>query len=361
MSIVPVELAERSYSIIIDSLDAPLSRQTLSRLTAGRSVMLVTDSNTVSMSAGVKELCRDAAMLHTVTFAAGEASKNFTNAAMLCGEAVRSGCDRSSLFIALGGGVTGDLTGFAASIFMRGVDFVQIPTSLLAMVDSSVGGKTGVDMPEGKNLAGSFYQPKAVFIDPDFLLTLPRRELAGAMAEIVKYGVIADREFFAFLEKNAELLADPSNRDLFSQVIRRSCQIKAETVSKDERDQGCRALLNYGHTFGHAVELLSDFALSHGEAVAIGMNIAGNLSEITGMWSEAENAAQRELLLKLGLPVSFDPAFATDDILNVMRHDKKTSRGRLNLVLPERLGHCIVTGDVPPEAVAEAIDRGRAV
>lgn len=356
MSIVSVELAERSYDIIIDALDSARSRAALAERTAGRRVMLVADSNTAAMGDAVAALCPDATIFHRAVFPAGEASKTFASAAMLCGEAAKAGCDRSSVFIALGGGVTGDLTGFTASIFMRGVDFIQIPTSLLAMVDSSVGGKTGVDLPEGKNLAGTFYQPKLVLIDPTLLQTLPKRELIGAMAEVVKYGVIADEAFFARLEADAERFGGAFDAPLYGEIIRRSCELKAETVAADERESGCRALLNYGHTFGHAAEMLSDFQLSHGEAVAVGMAVAGRLSVMLGMWSEEQRVRQERLLLALGLPVRLDSAFDAQSMLDLMGRDKKTRNGKLNLILPNRIGKASIVGDAPLETVVASME-----
>ncbi len=348
MSTVHVPLGDRSYDIVIDALESAQSSEKLAALTAGRSVLLVADSNTVKFADRVTKLCAGASKVHTVHFPAGEASKTFATAAMLCGEAAKAGCDRSSIFIALGGGVTGDLTGFAASIFMRGVDFVQVPTSLLAMVDSSVGGKTGVDLPEGKNLAGTFYQPKLVLIDPDFLNTLPERELVGAMAEIVKYGIIADSKLFGELENFTPAM--------YGKLIQRSCEIKAQVVAADEKEQGCRAWLNYGHTFGHAAELLSDFKFSHGEAVAIGMVMAGRLAVLLNKWSESDNRRQTALLEKLGLPTRLGKGYAVEAILDVMSRDKKTRNGKFNLVLPQGIGSCYIEKTAPRELIISAIE-----
>lgn len=298
----------------------------------GRRVMTVADSNTAAFAPAM-------GLADPVVFPAGERSKTFETAAMLCGEAARRGLDRKSVIVALGGGVVGDLAGFAAAIYMRGIRVVQIPTSLLAMVDSSVGGKTAVDLPEGKNLAGAFHQPQTVLINPGFLQTLPMRERIGALAEVVKYGAALDGAFFDFLENNAgKLAAEEVDEDLYSQIICHSCRIKAAIVTEDEKESGVRKYLNYGHTYGHAVELLSRFRLSHGESVAIGMAAAGRMAVQQGMWSREEEVRQRELLVKLGLPVTIPREMSAGEITRVMGHDKKNTAGAVTLVLPEKMG-----------------------
>lgn len=356
---VAVELGERSYDIVIGPLAASAGR--LAKFIAGRRTLLVADSHTAGLAAPAAAVLASAgAAVSTAVFPAGEAAKTFATVARLCGEAANAGCDRRSVFVAFGGGVTGDLTGFAAAVYMRGVDFIQVPTSLLAMVDSSVGGKTGVDLPEGKNLAGAFYQPKLVLIDPALLKTLPRRELTGALAEVVKYGVIADETFFAMLEANAARLASGVvDEELYGAIIRRSCEMKAAVVAGDERerDLGVRALLNYGHTFGHAAELLSEFRLSHGEAVAIGMTIAGELAVRLKRWTPAANARQKKLLEALGLPVRLPREIDAAAMLAAMSRDKKSRNGVPALVLPDRIGAASVLRGVDPALLAAAMEQ----
>lgn len=307
-------------------------REKLAPFLLNRRVMTVADSNTVMFA---PEMGLD----DPVVIPAGERSKTFSSAAMLCGEAARRGLDRGSVIVALGGGVVGDLAGFAAAIYMRGIRVIQIPTSLLAMVDSSVGGKTAVDLPEGKNLAGAFHQPQTVLISPAFLRELPMRERIGALAEVVKYGAALDQDFFGFLEKNAGKLTAPEvDEELYLQIICRSCRIKAKIVTEDEKESGVRKYLNYGHTYGHAVELLSDFRLSHGESVAIGMAAAGRMAVLQGMWSRDDEARQTALLKTLGLPVTIPRTMSADSILEIMGHDKKNQSGAITLVLPVKMG-----------------------
>ena len=320
------------YAYNIWAGDTPCLREKLAPFLKDRRIMTVADSNTVVFA---PEMGLDT----PVVIPAGERSKTFDSAAMLCGEAARRGLDRQSVIVALGGGVTGDLAGFTGAIYMRGIRVIQIPTSLLAMVDSSVGGKTAVDIPEGKNLAGAFHQPQTVLIAPAFLNRLPMRERIGALAEVVKYGAALDRDFFDFLEENAEKLVAPEvDQDLYLQIICRSCSIKARIVTEDEKESGVRKYLNYGHTYGHAVELLSDFRLSHGESVAIGMAAAARMAVRLGMWSSEDEERQNALLRRLGLPVTIPQEMSADRITEVMGHDKKNAAGAITLVLPVKMG-----------------------
>ena len=346
---VPVPLGERSYEILIGPLQE--SAEQLRKILGERSALLVADSNTIALKNGVPEMPE-------FVFPAGEGSKTFATAAAVCGKAAQEHCDRSSVFVALGGGVAGDLTGFAAAIYMRGVNVIQIPTSLLAMVDSSVGGKTAVDLPEGKNLAGAFHQPSLVLIDPAMLRTLPMRERIGALAEILKYAVILDGEFFDFLEQNAAaLLAPEQDEVLYGKIIARCCAIKADVVAQDETEQGLRALLNYGHTFGHALELLSDFRMSHGEAVSVGMELAGRLAVHLEMWQMEELDRQRRLTAALGLPLRPDFTFDPEAVLSVMARDKKNRNGKWNLVLPVSIGSARVVRDVNPDDCRKMLEQ----
>ncbi len=340
MDIVKVELGPQSYEIHIGRG----AREKASEDGGGRR-LTVTDRNVdriygswIDLSIGRWPKC---------VIPAGEENKTFEVVADICGYAAREHFDRKSCFVAVGGGVTGDITGFAAAIYMRGVDFIQIPTTLLAMVDSSVGGKTGVDLPEGKNLIGAFHQPKRVLIDPVFLETLPVREIRAGLAEIVKTAVILDADLFGKLEREAaKLLAHPGGEEWIP-FIRRSCECKAMVVAADEKETGLRAILNYGHTFGHAVETLSNFAINHGEGVSIGMCAAAELAVERGEMKREEAERQRRLLEAIGLPTRIPHKLFVDDLLELMRRDKKCAGGRCRVVLPAGLGKA---GTVEPEA-----------
>ena len=285
----------------------------------------------------------------------GEQYKTFAAVEFICRRAAQLHLTRKDLFIALGGGVTGDLTGFASAIYMRGVRFIQIPTTLLAMVDASVGGKTAADLPEGKNLIGAFHQPEAVLIDPGFLQTLSFTDLTGGMAEVVKTAVILDSQLFDRLEAAGEssVLA-PDFDSFYVELIKRCCQLKAQVVESDEKENGLRAILNYGHTFGHAVEQKSLFTIPHGAAVAIGMNAAGILAAELGMWSSSEAERQLELLKKLRLPVTVPAEFAPAELLEIMRSDKKNDSSGIRLVLPEKIGSAKTVSGISEKMMLKA-------
>lgn len=286
-------------------------------------------------------------------FPAGESSKNIDNVIGVCRRAAELRLDRHSTFIALGGGVTGDLTGFAAAIYLRGVDVVQIPTTLLAMVDSGVGGKTAVDIPEGKNLVGAFHQPRRVIADPHFLRTLPVRELRNGLAEVVKTAMLGDAPLFLELEKlGAAVLTDPLPEKLYERIIFRCCQVKGKIVAADENEHGRRAVLNYGHTFGHALELMSGFELPHGEGVAIGMAVAAKLAVKLGRLQPRTAARQEELLRALGLPVDVPAGTDPEAWMAAMAGDKKARDGRVVLILPEDIGEVREEDGVPAETLA---------
>ena len=288
----------------------------------------------------------------------GEQYKTFSAVESICREAARLHLTRQDRFIALGGGVTGDLTGFAAAIYMRGVHFIQIPTTLLAMVDASVGGKTAADLPEGKNLIGAFHQPDAVLIDPGFLKTLSPENLICGLAEVVKTAVILDRDLFELLEKESSgCVTSPDFDTLYPELISRCCQLKSQVVSSDEKEQGLRAILNYGHTFGHAVEQLSQFSIPHGLGVAIGMNTAGLLAEKMQMWSPEENTRQKNLLQSLQMPISIPAGFSSDALLEVMRSDKKNDSSGIRLVLPEKIGSARTVSGIPESLIKETLER----
>ncbi len=297
----------------------------------GSSCLVVTDRNVAGL---YKKLLPP--KMKTLALPPGEEEKKFSNIERICREAVESGLDRGSQVVALGGGVVGDMAGFAASIYMRGVDYVQVPTTVLAMVDSSVGGKTGVDLPEGKNLVGTFWQPAAVFADTSFIRTLPAREIRCGLAEIIKYGVILDPRLFSSLEKDMKSLL-ACDLPVYEKIIARCCQLKADVVEKDEKEGGLRAILNYGHTFGHAVEKVSGFGrLSHGEAVAVGMRMAAKFAVASGMLDPDEESRQNGLLDTAGLPKSVKAS--AEKIYSAMFSDKKARAGRLRIVVPRAIG-----------------------
>lgn len=334
---VTVELADRSYPILIGggTLD---NTEFLSRYVKGKNCFLVTDSNVYPLfaektAAGILEA--GAAGITSCSFPAGEESKHLGTILEICRKAAQVGLDRKSVMIALGGGVAGDMTGFSAAVYMRGIDFIQIPTTLLAMVDSSVGGKTGVDIPEGKNLVGAFHQPKAVLIDTDFLKTLPPRQYLCGLAEIIKTGAILDAEFFGRLEANTERI-NRMDAGFTAEMVKRCCELKASVVAKDEREGSLRAILNYGHTYGHAIESSSGFTMLHGEAVAIGICMASELAVRLGVMQKKDAERQRALIRAAGLPdkVGYD----AEKVFSAMFKDKKTLDGILRFVFTPETG-----------------------
>lgn len=270
---------------------------------------------------------------------------------------LENNCGRDTCLIALGGGVIGDLTGFVAACYQRGVPFVQIPTTLLSQVDSSVGGKTAVNHPLGKNMIGAFYQPKVVFIDTNTLVTLPRREFAAGMAEVIKYGLIYDVEFLTYLENNHQQLKSLDVESLMT-VIYRCCEIKAEIVAQDEKEAGLRALLNLGHTFGHAIEAQMGYGKwLHGEAVAAGMVLATKLAHQRGGLTQEEVERIIALISLYELPTSIPDSMTGDEFLFHMRKDKKNKQGRIHFILPTKLGRCALADDVSDDTVSALIGR----
>jgi len=287
----------------------------------------------------------------------GERYKTPTTLQKIYDAALAHRLERSSTIVALGGGVIGDMAGFAAATWLRGIPFVQVPTSLLAMVDASIGGKTGVNHPQGKNLIGAFHQPRLVVIDPDVLKTLPAREFRAGMAEVIKYGVIWDADLFAQLEQAPRLdQFRYGSAELLQTILTRSCQAKADVVSQDEKEAGLRAILNYGHTIGHAVESLTGYRLvNHGEAVAIGMVAAGAIAVACQCWTEADTQRQQGLIEKTKLPTQVPAGISIDAILDSLQTDKKVKAGQVRFVLPTRIGASIVTDQVPPATIVSVL------
>lgn len=351
-----VELAARRYPIHIES--GLLRRRIAALAQAPERMLIVTDDNVGPLYADALKQAIGRPDCPVWRMPAGEAEKNLARFGELLERMAERGLTRDARVLALGGGVIGDLAGFAAACYMRGIAFVQIPTTLLAMVDSSVGGKTAVDLPAGKNLVGAFHQPQAVYIDPDVLATLPEREFRAGLAEVLKYGAIVDARFVDWLEDNAEALLAREPAALEGAILL-SCRHKAGIVARDETEQGERALLNFGHTFGHALEVLLDFGnLLHGEAVAIGMVAAGEIAVGMGLWADADQRRQRALIEAAGLPVRW-PELDPQAVLTCLQGDKKVRDGTVRFVLPTAIGAVEIRGDVGGEQVLSALERCR--
>ncbi|MGH8150393.1 MAG: 3-dehydroquinate synthase [Steroidobacteraceae bacterium] len=354
MDTLKVELDDRSYPILIgaDLLGDPA---VLDRAVRGSGVLLVSNSVVAPLYAARLAGALGRRRVVEAILPDGEAHKTLANVSRLLDVLVANRFNRDSTVIALGGGVVGDMAGFAAACYQRGVPYVQVPTTLLAQVDSSVGGKTGVNHPGGKNLIGAFHQPAAVVTDVSTLATLPQRELRAGLAEVIKYGLIRDAAFYGWLEQNMDRLLGRQPEAL-ARAIRRSCEIKAEIVARDEREQGERALLNLGHTFGHAIEAATAYrGWLHGEAVGAGMLMAASLSRELGTLEPAAVDRLRALLERTGLPVAARdvPAGAA---LEHMRIDKKVKAGRIRLVLLKGIGSAYVTGEYPDGALRATVE-----
>lgn len=340
--IVKIELGNsNSYEIFIERLKD---------LYFDRKVVVVTNPTVSSFHLEYLKTKLSARELTICTIADGEEYKNMQTLEMILDSCFEAKLDRKSLLVAFGGGVIGDMTGFAASIYQRGVDFIQIPTTLLSQVDASVGGKTGINNKYGKNLVGTFHQPKAVYIDSTFLKTLPKREFGAGVAEIIKMAVCFNKDFFEWLEKND--LNDEKNIDI---AIQKSVQTKAWVVSQDEKEQGLRAALNYGHTFGHVIENLTNYkTYLHGEAVGIGMCMANSLAVKLGIMSKENEQRVKNLLEKYNIPTTFK----IDNVEDFYEHfylDKKSSNSKIKFIVPIEIGDCKITDEIKKEDVIEVL------
>jgi 3-dehydroquinate synthase len=351
---VRIELGERSYPIVIGTglLDSPATWQAPSAAAA----LIVTNTTVQPLYAQRLRyaLAGRYKAVHVAALPDGEEHKDWQTLNLIFDALLQNGCDRKTVIYALGGGVVGDMAGFAASCYMRGVPFVQVPTTLLAQVDSSVGGKTAINHPLGKNMVGAFYQPHLVVCDLDTLATLPARELSAGLAEVIKYGPIADMAFLDWIEAHLDALLarDPAT---LAHAVGRSCEIKAWVVGQDERESGLRAILNFGHTFGHAIEAgLGYGQWLHGEAVGCGMVMAMNLSHRLGLVDAAFVARVTALVRRAGLPVT-GPALGADRYMELMRVDKKAEGGEIKFVVIEQPGRAGVRG-APDALVREVID-----
>jgi 3-dehydroquinate synthase len=359
MNKITVHLDKRtstSYEIyigedILDRIGLLLAKHTW----AERYVIITDDTVAALHGERVQGVLRETGIeSDMIDFPSGEASKDIHTSLGIVDRLMEMGIDRTSALIALGGGVVGDVTGFMASIYMRGIPYIQIPTTLLAQVDSSIGGKTGIDLPTGKNILGTFYQPLGVFVDLAFLKTLEARELKNGLAEVIKYGVIDDPELFSTLEKKAE---DIGNRklDLFKEIIVRSCRAKKGIVEIDEHEKGVRRILNFGHTVGHAIETESGYTIPHGDAVAMGMAAAAIISERMHYLSSEDRERIIALIKALGLPDRIPTELDPDGILTRMHGDKKKAGGTLNFVLLKKIGIPFVTSGVSEPLIRETI------
>ena len=353
-----VALGERAYDIVVGPQLIESAGGEILPVMRRRHAVVVTDQHVAQHWLKPLQASLAAAGItqHTVVLPPGEETKDLDHFGRLAGEILACGIERGSMLVALGGGVVGDLTGFAAATLLRGIDFVQIPTTLLAQVDSSVGGKTGINAAAGKNLIGAFYQPRLVLSDTDVLTTLPRRELLAGYAETVKYGLIRDAEFFAWCERQGNALC-ALQPDPLRYAIVTSCRMKAAVVAVDEREEGDRALLNFGHTFGHALESETGFSsrLLHGEAVALGMMLAFDFAARLGIAAVNDGERVRRHFAETGLPTRLSDVglsgVPAERLLAHMGKDKKVRDGRITLILPRRIGDAFVMKDAPADAL----------
>lgn len=356
MKTLTVDLGDRSYPIFIDC--GLLEREDVwgGYIKKKGNVVIVTNTTVCTwyLSKLEESITRLGYKVSSCILPDGEKYKNLESFNQIMTFLLEHNCGRDTTLVALGGGVIGDLTGFAAASFQRGVDFIQVPTTLLSHVDSSVGGKTGINHPLGKNMIGAFYQPKAVIIDLNCLQTLPERELAAGMAEVIKYGIIWDNSFFKYLEEHTDNIWK-LDFDVISEVVYRCCSIKAEVVHQDEKEGGIRAILNLGHTFGHAIETFMGYGVwLHGEAVAAGTVMASRVALIRGYLSGNEFNRIVALLKNNRLPVSKPENMTTDDFMKLMIHDKKALNGHIRYIIPDALGKSSVKDDLSQAEIVEA-------
>jgi 3-dehydroquinate synthase len=362
MNTITVELPTQSYDIAIAPGGLKHLGEQMQQLKLGKKVLLVSNPMIFRRYGESAIASLEAAGFESAVclLPPGERYKTPASVQKIYDAALAHHLERASTIVALGGGVVGDMAGFAAATWLRGIAFVQVPTSLLAMVDAAIGGKTGVNHPQGKNLIGAFHQPRLVLIDPEVLSTLPPREFRAGMAEVIKYGVIWDADLFTQLEAAKRL--DQMRyipTELLQEILRRSCEAKAHVVSKDEKEAGLRAILNYGHTIGHAVESLTGYrVVNHGEAVAIGMVAAAEIAVKLGLWDQTSADRQRLLIQKAGLPIQLpatDPAIDLDQVVAALQSDKKVVSGKVRFVLPTQIGSVIVTDQADAALIREVL------
>ena len=353
MHIETVNLEDNSYPIFIGE-GASLSLENFDGYIAGKDIAIITNEVVAPLYLNeISDLFSNRNVIEYI-LPDGEQEKKLKTVHKIIDRLMEAGFGRDATLIALGGGVVGDITGFTASIFMRGINFIQIPTTLLAQVDASVGGKTAVNHKSGKNLIGSFYQPQCVICDSIFLATLEATEISAGLAEIIKYGLIFDSEFFQWLQKNMQQILS-NDRAAVDYVIQRSCAIKAEIVAQDEKEQSVRALLNFGHTFGHAIEKLTGYGnWTHGDAVAVGMVLAARLSENMSLITPEDVQNIEEILTVANLPISL-PSINPAELLATMQSDKKVKDRNIQLVLLKNIGEAFLTADYSQEDLANIL------
>lgn len=359
MKTLNVDLGERSYPIYIGA-DLLAQEQLLQQHIRARQVMVISNETVAPLYLEALQRQLKPYQVQTVILPDGEQYKNLEMVNRIYDALLEHRFDRQCTLIALGGGVIGDITGFAAATYQRGVNFIQVPTTLLAQVDSSVGGKTGVNHPKGKNMIGAFYQPKCVLADTNTLNTLEQRQLSAGIAEVIKYGILGDPEFFTWLEQNMEALM-AREADSLSYAIERSCQNKAAIVAADEKEAGQRALLNLGHTFGHAIEAGMGYgSWLHGEAVGTGMVMAADLSLKHQWLTEEEYQRIEHLIDKAGLPIRAPMELSPERFLELMAHDKKVADGHIQLILVKGIGNALVSKDYDPNLLQQTLEQVRA-
>lgn len=358
-SVIQVTLPHTHYNIVIAPKSLETIGQYLNSLKLGQKIMIISNpeifnyyGKTVSNS-----LNEAGFQVFSHLIPAGETYKTLDSISQVYDIAVKYRLERSSTLLALGGGVIGDMTGFAAATWLRGINFIQVPTSLLAMVDASIGGKTGVNHSQGKNLIGAFYQPRLVFIDPIILKTLPVREFRAGMAEVIKYGVIWNQDLFHKLEAQENLDSlENINLEILQEIIKKSCQAKVDVVNQDEKEAGLRAILNYGHTIGHAIESLTGYSqINHGEAVAIGMVAAGKIAVKLGMWEEEMSQRQDRLIKKATLPETIERTLKSKKIIETLQLDKKVKAGKVRFILPKNIGKVDIKEGIDSEVISTVL------
>jgi len=352
---VRVRLGSNSYDIRIGSGLLAKTGQQLKEIGFSDKLVIITDPTVNTLYGNIlhQSLTSEGFKVTILEVPEGEEQKSLDTVGSLYNELSNFHAERTTPILALGGGVIGDLTGFVAATYLRGVPLIQIPTTLLAQVDSSIGGKVAVNHGQLKNKIGAFYQPRLVISDITTLKTLPTREISDGLAEIIKYAVIRDKELFTFLERNLDQIKS-LDEGLLEEIVSKSAKIKAEVVEKDERDLGVRNILNYGHTVGHAIESASDFKVGHGEAVAIGMLAAGRISSKLGILNQNELIRLKDIIERAGLPIKM-PSLEVERIMQAMEHDKKILRGKMRLVLPKSIGNVFVTNEVSPSLIEQIL------
>ena len=360
-TVIPVKLPQAAYDIVIAAQQLPdLGSRMRSAGLKGRVLLVSHPIIFEHHGSEITHSLKDAGFeVYTCLLPAGEEHKNLASITQIHDAALAAGLERSSTILALGGGVIGDMAGFAAATWLRGIPFVQVPTSLLAMVDASIGGKTGVNHPKGKNLIGAFHQPRLVWIDPHLLSTLPARELRSALAEVIKYGVIQDTELFAFLETLPSVSGyEDYPPQALEHLLIRSAESKAQVVQADEKEGGLRAILNYGHTLGHALESATHYRqYLHGEAIAVGMVGAGAIAELMGWWDPESAQRQKQLIEHCGLPSTWPNGIPYDIIQQALQADKKVKDGSVRFILPTQIGNVKITDQVKDSTIRQALEQ----